>query len=100
MIDLKLNEIPVEAEADFETNPKYTEAQREEIRRRRKAAGLSINETIAGQAAASVGARGVGTSGTESGAGAAAGMTKVTPAAPGESPMPDVAPPPDRAGDL
>ncbi|HEX4809100.1 MAG TPA: hypothetical protein VH325_09230 [Bryobacteraceae bacterium] len=99
MIDLKLNEIPVDAEADFEANPKYTEAQREEIRRRRKAAGLSINDTVAAEAARSVGARGVGTSGTESGAGAGARMTQVTPGAP-ESPMPDVAPPPDRAGDL
>jgi hypothetical protein len=104
MIDLKLNELPVDAEGDFENNPKYTEAEKAEIRRRRQARGpdqgLSVNETIAAGAAASVGARGVGTSGTESGAGAGARMTKATPPKPGESTMPDIPPPADRARDL
>jgi hypothetical protein len=104
MIDLKLNELPVDGQGDFdndfENNPNYTEAQRAEMRLRRQKSGLSINDTIAGAASTSVGARGVGTSGTESGAGAGAGMTKVTPPAPGESPMPDVVSPSDRAEDL
>jgi hypothetical protein len=92
MIDLKLNELPVDAEGDFENNPKYTEAQKAEIRRRRERAGLSIKDTIAGDELMSVGARGVDTSGVESGAGAGAGTSELTPAAPGESPMPDVEP--------
>ncbi|HEX4227500.1 MAG TPA: hypothetical protein VHZ07_02440 [Bryobacteraceae bacterium] len=90
MIDLKLNELPVDAEGDFENNPKYTEAQKAEIRRRRERAGLSIKDTIAGDELMSVGARGVDTSGVESGAGAGAGTSELTPGAPGESPMPDV----------
>jgi hypothetical protein len=100
MIDLKLNDLPVDAEGDFENNPKYTEAQKAEIRLRRKRAGLSINETIAGDELTSVGARGVDTSGVETGTGAGARMSKLTPAAPGESPMPDIESDPKRAEDL
>ena len=86
MIDLKLNELPVDGQSDFDTdfenNPSIPKAQKAEIRLRRQRSGLSINDTVAAAAATSVGARGVGTSGTESGAGAGAGMTKLTPPAP------------------
>jgi hypothetical protein len=51
---------------------------------------LSINETVARDANLSVGSRGADTSGVESGAGAGAGLTQETPAAPGESPAPNV----------
>ena len=100
MIDLKLNELPVDAEGDFENNPAYTEAQKAEIRRRRQRTGLSINETIAGESLRSVGARGVDVSGAETGAGAGAGMTELTPGDSEDSPMPDVEPESKRAADL
>jgi hypothetical protein len=91
MIDPKLNELPVDAEGDFADIPEdsLTEEQRVERAKRAKA-GLSINETIARDANQSVGARGVDSSGVESGAGAGAGLTQETPAAPGEPPAPDV----------
>lgn len=100
MIDLKLNELPVDAEGDFENNPAYTEAQKAEIRLRRQRAGLSIKDTIAGDSLMSVGTRGVTVSGTEDGAGAGAGLTELTPAEPGESTMPDVEPTSKRVKDL
>lgn len=59
MIDPKLDTLPVEQEGDFkgiERDP------------RRKTRGLSINDTIAAEASRSVGARGVDTSGVETGA--------------------------------
>ena len=91
MIDPKLNDLPVDATGDFEDVPEesLTEQQRAERRRRAKA-GLSINETVARDANQSVGSRGTDTSGVESGAGAGAGLTQETPAAPGESPAPNV----------
>jgi hypothetical protein len=102
MIDLKLNELPIDAqgdfESDFENNSNYTEAQKAAFRARRQ--GLSVKDTIAGDAMNSVGARGVGTSGTESGAGAGAGLANVTPVMPGDSTVPDVTSPSDRPVDL
>jgi hypothetical protein len=91
MIDPKLNELPVDAEGDFADVPEdsLTEEQRVERAKRAKA-GLSINDTIARDANQSVGARGVDSSGVESGAGAGAGLTQETPATPGESTAPDV----------
>jgi hypothetical protein len=91
MIDLKLNDLPVDAAGDFADVPEesLTEEQRAERRRRAKA-GLSINETVAHDANLSVGSRGTDTSGVEAGAGAGAGLTQETPAAPGESPAPNV----------
>jgi hypothetical protein len=91
MLDLKLNDLSVDAAGDFDNVPEesLTEEQRAERRRRAKA-GLSINETVARDANLSVGSRGADTSGVESGAGAGAGLTQETPAAPGESPAPNV----------
>lgn len=83
MIDLKLNELPVDAAGDFDDVP-------EESLTERANAGLSINETVARDANLSVGSRGTDTSGVESGAGAGAGLTHETTAAPGESPAPNV----------
>jgi hypothetical protein len=91
MIDPKLNELPVDAEGDFADVPEssLTEEQKAERRKRAKA-GLSINETVARDANLSVGARGVDTSGVQSGAGAGAGLTNSTPAAPDENPEPEI----------
>jgi hypothetical protein len=91
MIDPKLNDLPVDAEGDFADVPEssLTEEQKAERRKRGKA-GLSINETVARDANLSVGARGVDTSGVQSGAGAGAGLTNSTPAAPDENPEPEI----------
>ncbi|MGI8958377.1 MAG: hypothetical protein ACR2IV_01170 [Bryobacteraceae bacterium] len=91
MINPKLNELPIDAEGDFADVPEnsLTEEQRAGRTRRAKA-GLSINDTIASDANLSVGARGVDSSGVESGAGAGAGLTNTTPAAPGKSPEPEI----------
>lgn len=99
MIDPKLNELPVDAEGDFADlgEGSLTEEQKAERARRAKA-GLSINETVARDANQSVGARGVDTSGVESGAGAGAGLTQETPAAPGESPAPKISQAPRGSG--
>ena len=92
MIDLKLNELPIDAVGDFADSEYYalTPEQQVEVNRRRQAAGLSIYDTIAAGPSASVGARGVGTSGVEAGAGAGAGTIISTPAGPGESPAPQI----------
>ncbi len=91
MTDPKLNDLPADAADDFADVPEssLTEEQRAE-RLRRSRAGLSINDTIAADTTTSVGGRGVDTSGVKTGAGAGGGMTSTTPAAPGESPIPDV----------
>ncbi len=91
MIDPKLNELPADAEGDFAdtTDTTLTEEQKAE-RVRRARAGLSINDTVARDANLSVGSRGVDVSGVKTGAGAGAGMTHTTPAAPGESTIPEV----------
>jgi len=64
--------------------------ERADERLRKPRTGLSINDTIAGNANSSVGSRGVDTSGVEAGAGAGAGSTYVTPGAPGSSPAPNI----------
>jgi hypothetical protein len=86
MIDPKLNEIPVERVGDFaeDVETELTDAQKAQRRKTRRA-GLSINDTIAGDTTLSVGSRGVDTSGVSAGAGAGAGMTALTP---GESVSP------------
>jgi hypothetical protein len=91
MIDPKLNELATDAEGDLADLPEksLTEEQKAE-RLRRARAGLSINDTVASDANLSVGSRGVDTSGVKTGAGAGAGMTSTTPAAPGENPIPEV----------
>ncbi len=91
MIDPKLNDLPTDVERDLADVPEssLTEEQRAQ-RLRRSRAGLSINDTIAADTTTSVGGRGVDVSGVKTGAGAGGGMTNATPAAPGESPMPDL----------
>ncbi|MBV9036361.1 MAG: DUF2934 domain-containing protein [Acidobacteriaceae bacterium] len=87
MIDPKLNEIPVEASDEL-----LTEEQRATKSASKPRAGLSINDTVAGTANLSVGARGVETSGVSAGAGVGAGMTHVSPGGSAESPAPEVIP--------
>ena len=100
MIDPKLNDLPLEGEGEFEDVPEdsLTEDQKAELRKKKPRRGLSINETVARDANMSVGARGVDSSGVETGAGAGAGMTQSTPAAPDESPAPKVVPGPRGTG--
>jgi hypothetical protein len=92
ILDPKFDQLPADAQGDFENIPwdQLTEEQRAAVRARRQ--GLSINDTIAATANTSVGARGFDFSGVEGGAGAGAGMTYLSPAAPGESPAPSVMP--------
>ena len=99
MIDPKLNEIPVDPEGDLTDVPEGSLTEEQKAARLKRAkAGLSINDTIARDANMSVGARGVDSSGVETGAGAGAGMTQATPAKPGENPAPDVVPGPRGSG--
>ena len=90
MIDPKLNQVPVERSGNVATAPEseLSEAQRAD-RQKRSRAGLSINETVAGDTNLSVGSRGVDTSGVSAGAGAGAGMT-VTTAGRSDSPAPNI----------
>jgi hypothetical protein len=83
MTDPKFNQVAPEPQ-------ELSEQQRAE-RARNPRAGLSINDTIAGDANLSVGGRGVDTSGVVSGAGAGAGSTTLTPGKSG-SPAPNVVP--------
>src|SRR5438309_3365337 len=88
MIDPKLNKLPADKTGGVEEELS-PEEQAERLRRGR---GLSINDTIAGNANLSVGSRGVDTSGVRSGSGAGAGMTNVTPGQSGGSPAPNIVP--------
>ena len=92
MIDPKLNDIPAgRSRAATETaEPESADAQTERLRRSR--AGLSINDTIAGDTNLSVGSRGVDTSGVAAGAGAGAGMTVPTAGRGDGSPAPNIVP--------
>ena len=87
MIDPKLNEIPVE-----DSEGTLTEGQKGKPVAARPRTGLSINDTIAGNASLSVGSRGVDTSGVSAGAGVGAGMTLVTPDSSAEAPAPAIVP--------
>ncbi len=79
MIDPKFDKIPVDAADAFETYDETTMTPDEVAAYRQRRAGLSINDTVATNANTSLGARGVDTSGVESGAGAGAGLTILTP---------------------
>ena len=74
MIETKLNEIPVN-NSTSNRQPDF----RKEAASGRGTQGLSIRDTIAGNAMLSVGARGVDTSGVQTGAGVGAGAVSVTP---------------------
>jgi hypothetical protein len=81
MIDPKLNELPTPRSGTAATaasERELSEAQEAE-RLKRSRAGLSINDTIAGDTNMSVGSRGVDTSGVRAGSGAGAGTTVLTP---------------------
>jgi hypothetical protein len=86
MIDPKLNQIPVE-----DSEETLTKEQRGRAPTGTRS-GLSINDTIAGNANLSVGSRGVDTSGVSSGAGVGAGMTMVTPGGSAQAPSPAIVP--------
>jgi Protein of unknown function (DUF2934) len=86
MIETKLNEIPVK-NSTSKMQPDF----RKEAASGRGTQGLSIRDTIAGDSARSVGARGVDTSGVQTGAGVAAGAVSVTPSA-SASPAPAIVP--------
>lgn len=75
--------------AESKTQSEKIQEQADE-RPRKPRSGLSINDTIAGNANLSVGSRGVDTSGVEAGAGAGAGSSYVTPGATGSSPAPSI----------
>lgn len=89
MIDPKLNEIPVASTTTADRPASETETAE---RQRRSRAGLSINDTIAGDTLLSTGGRGVDTSGVSAGAGAGAGSSAVTPGRVNESPAPNIVP--------
>lgn len=99
MIDPKFNELPdkpkigsedlSETELAEAETPAGTRAPRQ---------GLSVNDTIAADANLSVGGRGVNTSGVNSGAGAGAGSSYVTPGSRGETPAANVRPGPIGSG--
>ena len=92
MIDLKLNELPIDALGDFSEDQflQLTPEQQEAVRQHRRAAGLSIFETAAAGPTMSVGARGTDTSGVKTGAGAGAGSMISTPASSDDSTVPDI----------
>jgi hypothetical protein len=90
LIDPKFNELPVEPEIEDLSDSPLSESERtERIKRRR--AGLSIRDTVAGDTMLSTGARGVDTSGVSAGAGAGGGMTLLTPI-PSDSASPEIVP--------
>lgn len=84
MIDAKLNELVPDADA--------AKSGRKVEGENRPGSGLSIKDTVAGNANLSTGARGVETSGVSAGAGVGAGMTYTTPTTAGESPVPGIVP--------
>jgi Protein of unknown function (DUF2934) len=95
MIDPKLNEVPVTGKDA--SGKRTSEAERTE-RPKGSRAGLSINDTIAGDTTLSTGARGVDTSGVMSGAGVGGGMSTVTAGTAGESPAPAIVTGPRTSG--
>lgn len=88
MVDPKLNELPADAQGEI----KERGSGKQSAGRGKARQGLSINDTIARDANLSVGSRGADFSGVESGAGAGAGMTSITPGNTGESPAPNIVP--------
>ncbi len=92
MIQPKFHEAPADSVDELETAPDGESEEQRTERQRKPRAGLSINDTIAGGAGMSVGSRGVDTSGVSTGAGAGAGMTKVTAGEAGETPAASIVP--------
>lgn len=92
MTDPKFDELTPDAASKDVRESELGKGQRKEGAQKPRA-GLSINDTIAGQANMSVGGRGVDVSGVSSGAGAGAGGTNLTPGdAGGGSPAPTIVP--------
>lgn len=98
MIDPKFNELPDETETGIKKPVPTGLADENRPERTAARTGLSINDTIAGDASLSVGGRGADTSGVRAGSGAGAGSSFVTPGARGESPAPNVRPGPAGSG--
>ncbi len=93
MTDPKPNKLSTDAKGDFKDRPEPSLTEEEKAERlRRSRAGLSINDTIAGDAKLSVGSRGVDTSGVMAGSGAGAGTSTLTAGGRGGSPAPNIVP--------
>ncbi len=94
MIDPKFNKLPADEAGDFEdiSESELSPEQRTARQQQRPRPGLSINDTIAGDAKMSVGSRGTDTSGVATGSGAGAGLTSVTPDVGSGSPAPNIVP--------
>ena len=91
MTDPKLNELPADPAGEFADSPDKGVTEAQAVRPGKAREGLSIRDTIAGDTALSVGARGVDTSGVEAGAGAGSGLTYTTPGDSG-TPAPEIVP--------
>lgn len=89
MIDPKFNELP--ADKNAAPNAGAGKGADAAETQRRASAGLSVRDTIAGDAMLSVGSRGVDVSGVGAGAGAGAGGTMLTPGS-SSSPAPSIVP--------
>lgn len=81
MTDPKFNELPIDAQGQFQNfdESTLTDEQRSERHKRRMRDGLSINDTISANADRSMGSRGVDTSGVTSGQRAGAGGEEFVP---------------------
>lgn len=90
MIDPKLNELPADAAGDIK-NRRATANPEAQTAGSAPRPGLSIRDTVAGDANLSVGGRGVEVSGVSAGAGAGAGTSHLTPGDSG-SPAPTIVP--------
>jgi hypothetical protein len=92
MIDPKLDKVPVDPASKAKSAQASEQRQSGSPNLRHAREGLSITDTIAGDANLSVGSRGVEVSGVETGSGAGAGLTSTSPTRSG-SPAPTIVPP-------
>ncbi len=92
MIDPKLNEIVPKTKGGAGEQTDTAIADSAATTGAKPRPGLSINDTIAGDANLSVGSRGTDVSGVRAGSGAGAGGVQVTPGNSGQSPAPNLVP--------
>ena len=92
MIDPKLNEIVPKTKGGAGDQADTAVANSPTTSGAKPRAGLSINDTIAGDANLSVGSRGTDVSGVRAGSGAGAGGVNLTPGNIKESPAPNLVP--------
>lgn len=92
MIDPKLDKVPADTASKAKGIQANEQRQSGNPNLRHAREGLSITDTIAGDANLSVGSRGVDVSGVEAGSGAGAGSTSTSPTRSG-SPAPTIVPP-------